>query len=207
MKTEEKGFARRCRKSYAEARKMTEALTGPGRETAILETPRLILREYTQADYDALSAILTDPETMQYYPRPYDAAGVQRWLDWSFDNYRKYGFGLWAAVRKGDGAMIGDCGVTMQKIDGESLPEIGYHINKRCWRQGYATEAARAVRNWAFTHTDFDALYSYMNARNLPSRATAAANGMRLIKEFEDPHYGPMTAYAITRREWEALGG
>ena len=58
-----------------------------------IETPRLFLREMTEADRDALAAILTDAETMKYYPKPYDDAGVRRWLDWTFDNYRKHGFG------------------------------------------------------------------------------------------------------------------
>lgn len=169
----------------------------------ILETERLTLREYIQADYDALYPILSDPETMRYYPRPYDGAGVQRWLDWNFDNYKKYGFGLWAAVLTETGEFLGDCGVTMQQIDGKELPEIGYHIRRERWRQGLGSEAARAVRDWAFTHTDFPCLYSYMNARNLPSRATAAANGMRLIKEYFDSRWGDMAAYAISRQEWE----
>lgn len=169
----------------------------------ILETERLILREYEQKDFDALFPILSDPETMKYYPKPYDAAGVQRWLDWCFDCYRRHGFGLWAAVLKESGAFLGDCGLSIQLIDGESLPEIGYHIRRESWRQGFGKEAARAVRDWAFTHTDYDCLYSYMNAENLPSRLTAAANGMKLIKEFSDDRYGPMAAYAITRREWE----
>ena len=173
----------------------------------ILETERLILREYVQADYDALYPILSDPETMKYYPKPYDEKGVQRWLDWSFDNYRKYGFGLWAAVLKETGEFVGDCGLTMQQIDGEDLPEVGYHIRKERWRQGLAREASRAVRDWAFTHTGFHCLYSYMNAANLPSRATAAANGMKLIKEFNDTRWGHRTAvYAVSRQDWEALG-
>lgn len=173
----------------------------------ILETERLILREYEQADFDALYPILSDPETMRYYPKPYDEKGVQRWLDWSLDNYRRYGFGLWAAILKESGEFVGDCGLTMQQIDGESLPEVGYHIRRERWRQGLAKEAARAVRDWAFAHTDFPCLYSYMNAANLPSRATAAANGMKLVKEFDDTRWGHYTAvYAITRKEWEALG-
>ena len=45
------------------------------------------------------------------------------------------------------GKLIGDCGITIQNIDGELLPEIGYHIHKDFWRQGFATEAAAAVRD------------------------------------------------------------
>ena len=94
----------------------------------IIETRRLILREYTLEDFDGLYAILSDAETMKHYPKPYDKNGTMRWLKWSLDNYEKYGFGLWAIEIKETGEFIGDCGITMQNIDGKTLPEIGYHI-------------------------------------------------------------------------------
>ena len=171
----------------------------------IIETTRLILREYTSDDFDGLFEILSDPETMRHYPKPYDAAGTQRWLDWSFYNYATYGFGLWAIELKETGAFIGDCGITMQSIDGELLPEIGYHIHKDFWRKGYGSEAAKAVRDWAFEHTKFDCLYSYMTFTNLPSYSTAISAGLRKIKEYEDPYGVPHYVYAITREEWTDL--
>lgn len=169
----------------------------------ILETERLYLRQYRESDFDELYAILSDPETMAHYPKPYDAAGTRRWLQWSFDNYRTYGFGLWAVILKETGTFLGDCGITMQNIDGEELPEIGYHIRKDHWRRGYAREAARAVRDWAFTHTDYDRLYSYMTVGNLASQATAASMGMSKIKEYRDEHYEETCVYAITRQQWQ----
>ena len=169
----------------------------------MIETDRLILREYTWDDYDALFEILSDPETMRHYPAPYDEAGVRRWIQWNLDNYEKYGFGLWAVVLRETGEFIGDCGLTMQLIDGESLPEIGYHIHKKYWRRGYAKEAARAVRDWAFQNTGFDCLYSYMKYTNVASYSTALANGMHKVKEYPDPKNEISCAYAITRAEWE----
>ena len=171
----------------------------------IIETQRLILREYTQADFEDLYAILSDPITMQHYPKPYDTAGTQRWLDWSFSNYKTYGFGLWAIVLKETGEFIGDCGITMQPIDGDQLPEIGYHIHKDYWRRGYAREAAAAVRDWAFKNRDFDSLYSYMKYTNVPSYSTARSVGMQKVKEYPDEKDGILYVYRITRKEWEKL--
>ena len=171
----------------------------------MIETERLLLREYTPDDFDALYEILSDPETMAHYPAPYDRAGTQRWLDWCLDCYAKYGFGLWAVVLKETGEFIGDCGLSMQNIDGETLPEIGYHIHKKYWRQGFAKEAARAVRDWAFLNTGFDALYSYMNQSNVASWRTAMANGMRKVKEYKDRYDTAHYVFAITRDEWKAL--
>lgn len=170
----------------------------------VIETQRLILREYTPNDFDALYEILSDPETMQHYPKPYDAAGTKRWLDWSLNNYATYGFGLWAIILKENGTFIGDCGLTIQPIDGEMLPEIGYHIHKNHWHKGYGSEAARAVRDWAFQNTDFDCLYSYMTATNLPSYSTAASAGLKRIKEYCDQEGQNLLVYAISREEWRS---
>ena len=170
----------------------------------ILETPRLLLREYLPRDFDALYVLLSDPITMQHYPKPYDESGTRRWLDWSLDNYARYGFGWWAMELKESGAFIGDCGITMQSIDGEILPEIGYHIYRDHWRQGYGKEAARAVRDWFFTHTDFPAVYAYMTVDNIASRSTAAAAGMTQIKQYTDGDE-ELSVYALTRDGWEHL--
>ncbi len=169
------------------------------------ESERLLFRQYTMADLDVLYAIISDPETMQYYPKPYDWEGCERWIRWNLDNYESYGFGLWALVLKETGEFVGDCGITMQMIDGELLPEIGYHIRKDHWKEGLGSEAAKAVRDWAFRHTEYAALYSYMNARNLPSWKTAASVGMERVKAYLDDRTGEMYAYAITREKWERM--
>lgn len=183
----------------------TDRFTLPGEKKLILETERLILREYTMDDFDALYTILSDPVTMQHYPAPYDANGTRRWLQWSMDHYQKYGFGLWAMELKETGQFIGDCGITLQKIDGDQLPEIGYHVHKDYWRKGYAKEAARAVRDWAFTNTPYPALYSYMKYTNVPSYSTARSIGMEKIKEYPDPKDTLLYVYQITRAAWQTL--
>lgn len=167
----------------------------------ILETARLIIREYTPDDFDALFEILSDKETMKYYTKPYDENGVNRWINWCIDSYRQYGFGLWALELKETGNFIGDCGISMQNIDGEILPEIGYHVHKKYWRQGYAKEACAAVRQWFFQNTEFESVYSYMNRDNIASCATAAANGMTRIKAYENSNEA-LFVYRITRDEW-----
>ena len=171
----------------------------------IIETERLVLREYTFDDFDSLYEILSDKETMKHYPAPFDEEKVRGWIQWNIENYAKYGFGLWAVVLKETGEMIGDCGITIQNIDDELLPEIGYHIHKKYWRKGFGSEAARAVRDWAFENTKYDCLYSYMKYTNIGSYSTAIANGMKKIKEYPDEKNIVSYAYAITRDEWNAL--
>ena len=104
----------------------------------MIETERLILREMCAGDYDALYAVLADPDIMCHYPYAFDECRVRGWITKNIERYRTFGFGLWAVVLKSDGEMIGDCGLTIQNINGALKPEIGYHIRKDCQRTGSA---------------------------------------------------------------------
>lgn len=169
----------------------------------LFETKRLVLRKITQDDFDSWYSILSDAETMKHYPAPYDAKGVQRWIDWTLDHYARYGFGLWAVILKETGEFIGDCGITMQNINGQVLPEIGYHFHKAHWRKGYASEAARQCMKYAFETLGFPAVYSYMTASNAASYGVALKNGMKFIEEYDDESHVRHRVYAITHQEWK----
>lgn len=167
----------------------------------VIETDRLKLREMTQNDFDNLKSILSDEFTMKYYPKPYDDAGVQKWIDWCLGCYSKRGFGLWAIELKETNEFIGDCGITLQNIDGKEVFEIGYHINCKYWRHGYASEAAIACKKWFFNNTEYNEVYSYMNSDNIGSIGVAKKNGMRFIKEYDlegVKHF----VYRISREEF-----
>lgn len=155
-----------------------------GCDSMVIETERLILREYNEDDFEELYLILSDPITMSHYPKPYDENGTKRWRNWCINSYKTNGFGLWALVLKETNTFIGDCGLSMQNIDGEWLPEIGYHIKKEFWRKGFAKEAATAVKEWAFKNTTYDTLYSYMTKDNIASYKTAESIRMKKLKEY-----------------------
>lgn len=167
-----------------------------------METKRLILREMTHDDFEALYAVLADSDIMEHYPYTFDEARVRRWIAKNIERYQQDGFGLWAVVLKQTGEMIGDCGITMQKIHGQMLPEIGYHIRKDQQRKGYASEAAAACIRYAFENCDFPAVYSYMKYTNIPSQRTAMKNGMTFVEEYEDPENTYTKVYAIQREKW-----
>lgn len=169
----------------------------------ILQTQRLLLRELTWDDYDALYAVLADSDITAHYPYTFDKARVRRWITRNLERYHTDGFGLWAVVLKETGEMIGDCGITMQNIHGRMLPEIGYHIRKDHQRRGYASEAAAACIRYAFDHLGFPAVYSYMKYTNIPSQRTALKNGMKYIEEYEDPDNTYTRVFGIQRTEWE----
>ena len=169
-----------------------------------ITTDRLFLREMHPEDFQALFRVLGDPENMQHYPYTFDEQRVRDWIERNRNRYQKDGFGLWAVCLKDTGEMIGDCGLTLQKISGEMLPEIGYHIRRDCQRKGYAKEAARAVRDWAFRNTDNPALYSYCKYTNAPSFRTAESIGMRYAFEYPDEVNGKTHVSVITKEDWQS---
>ena len=169
-----------------------------------LETQRLILRPITQEDFAAWKEILGDPETMAHYPKPYDDRGVQRWIDWTLKNYETCGFGLWALILKENGQFLGDCGITMQNINGKTVPEIGYHLHKAYWRRGLGSEAALRCMQYAFEDLSMPAVYSYMTSSNAASWGVAVKNGMTLVEEYVDPLDGPHRVYRMTKEEWQS---
>ena len=171
----------------------------------IIETKRLILREMNIDDFDSLYKVLSDKENMKYYPFYFDEDKVRLWIERNIERYKTFGFGLWAICLKETNEMIGDCGLSMQMINGQIKPEIGYHIRRDQHRKGYAKEAAIAVRDWAFKNTPFQTIYSYMKYTNEASIKTAISYGCKFILEYEDVEDKITKVYAITREEWKEL--
>ena len=150
----------------------------------IIEGDRFYLREYQEKDYQDLSMIYQDPINMKYFGAPYDDKMMRRLIDWTMNNYKKYGFGFWAIIDKVSGEFIGDCGLSMQNIDGEWLPEIGYHIKLKYHNLGYASKAAQLVKEYVFKNYCYSALYGYTTEDNVPSIKVMLKNGMSLVKKY-----------------------
>lgn len=151
----------------------------------IIETDRLYLRELVMEDAPELAKVLSDLESMQFYPEPYSHEKVEKWIRWNIDNYKLYNHGLWAVILKDGERFIGDCGITMQRIEDEVVPEIGFHIIKDFWHQGYATEAALVCKQYAFEVMKYPEIFSYTTLENIASQKVAEKIGMRPYKVFE----------------------
>ena len=168
----------------------------------VIETERLLLREMTDDDFTALYEVLSDAKIMQHYPYAFDEKRVREWIERNIQRYRVLGFGLWAVCLKKSDEVIGDCGLTMQHINGEIKPEIGYHIRADKQRQGYAKEAAIAVRDWTFNNTPFNFIYSFMKYTNEASAKTAMSYGCKQVDEFADEINELTKVFAISKDEW-----
>ena len=148
----------------------------------IIETERLFLRELTEADLPGLCRILQDKDATRFYDRAFTEEEIGQWLDIQVRNYRKLGFGIWAAVQKKSGEMIGHAGISVCHHDDEVIYEIGYMFEKEFWGNGYATEAAIACRKVAFDVFGLEKVCSIIRFDNMASRAVARKNGMKIAE-------------------------
>jgi [ribosomal protein S5]-alanine N-acetyltransferase len=148
-----------------------------------LETERLILRPMLPSDFDALLLIFTDLKVMAAFNHPpFTLEQMQRWLQRNLDHQTEFGYGLFSVLLKESGELIGDCG--LEQMDDMNAAELGYDFRSEVWNQGYATEAARAVRDHAFNVLHLPQLISLIRVGNLGSRRVAEKVGMSLAEEF-----------------------
>ena len=135
-------------------------------------TTRLRFREMTAADLPSVATLELG-----------GARGPEGWIAWQRDNYAAHGFGLWV-VETHAGEFVGDCGLTMQEVEGEWLVEAGWHVRSSMRRQGYATEAAAAVRD-AAAGAGVKHLVAIIRPDNVASQGVATKIGLVLEREVE----------------------
>ncbi|KIL44611.1 GNAT family N-acetyltransferase [Jeotgalibacillus soli] len=158
----------------------------------ILSTERLILREFNEEDARSLHPVFSDEETMKFYPAPLNFEQTKEWIKRNQDRYKKNGFGLWAVCLKEKGELIGDCGLIKQVIDDTQEVEVGYHINRDYWSQGFGSETVSACMQFGFNEWSLKKLISIIDPHNAASVRVAEKNGFTKEKEvfiFKKNHY------------------
>lgn len=170
-----------------------------------LQTERLRLRRYTEKDVDNVYRLIGDPQVMRYFPSVYDRDRAKRIVKDVLAAYDELGYSV-LAVELPDGTYIGQIGLLDWKdVDRRPDVEVAYMLAPQAWGKGYAIEAARACRDWAFAHLDVDRLVSFIAIANEPSIRVAERNGMTRIKRLDENRFGmPIYVYAIGREEWES---
>lgn len=169
----------------------------------MLRTARLALREMRGEDLPALRTILTDPVAMTAYEGPFTDAECRAWLERNLQRYAEDGFGLWAVeLADAPGTMIGQCGITRQRIDEDEVLEVGYLFQRAQWHRGFATEAAAASRDWAFRHLDAPTVWAKVRDTNIASMNVAIRLGMTVRRRFLTRYRGvdmPHLGFAVDR--------
>lgn len=169
----------------------------------IAVTQRLLLRHFHVADLDDMAALFADPEVMRFGRGPQTRDWTQQWLRGCLEDYhQKWGFGLWAVVHQPDRRLIGFCGLTrFEDVDGRPEIEVGYRLLPAYWNRGLATEAAGAVRDYAFDHLGLRRLIALIEPANVRSVHVAEKIGLRPEKDIT--YFGGklVRVYAIHRPE------
>lgn len=136
-----------------------------------------------ESDLESLLLIFTDPKVMAAFDHPpFTHEQMSRWLKRNLDHQDEYGYGLFSVILKETGELIGDCG--LEQMEDMGGAELGYDFRSDFWNQGYATEAAIAVRDYAFEVLKLPLLISLIRVGNLASKRVAEKVGMTLTEEF-----------------------
>jgi [ribosomal protein S5]-alanine N-acetyltransferase len=151
-----------------------------------LESKRLRTRMLTIDDVDLWTKFFEDKESMEFMPNidlalPKDRAKF--WIEKQLSRYSENRYGLQALITKDTNEFIGQCGLLLQEIDGEKRVEVGYHIFKKHWGQGYAPEAAKLFIDYGFKNDQADSIISIIHINNIKSQKVALKNGLKRMKQ------------------------
>jgi RimJ/RimL family protein N-acetyltransferase len=170
----------------------------------ITESSRLILRQFCLGDFERLSVILADPDVMKFsLSGPFSSEQTRKFLKRIMASYETGSLSLLAVIHKDDDCLIGYCGFLDQEIDGQREIELTYRFSKTYWGLGLATEAAKAVCQYAFEQLKLSRLISIIEAENIASIRVAEKCGMTCKKEsvFHDID---VRIYTVTKEKSDA---
>jgi RimJ/RimL family protein N-acetyltransferase len=181
-----------------------------------LETERLILRDWRDADLEPFHAICSDPKVMATLGPVMSRDEVAALIARLQTLQANLGHCFWAMERKGDGALIGWCGL-IRGAEGTPVAgkvEAGWRMTPAAWGKGYVTEAAIACLDWAFENLNDGAVWAITSAGNRASRAVMERLGMEYRPEWDFEHPKVATdspllhhvTYCIERAAWTRKG-
>ena len=155
----------------------------------IIETKRLLLRRWRDADREPFAELNGDPKTLVFFPSTLTRAESDAFVDRIEARFEAHGYGLWALEVRQTGQFIGFAGLApmQEDVPGAGGTEIGWRLTRHAWHHGYATEAALAARDVAFTGAGLAELWSMTSVLNTPSQAVMRRIGMTEAARFEYP--------------------
>lgn len=156
----------------------------------MIETPRLILRRWREADRAPFAAMNADPEVMRFYERPLSEIESNARVDRLERHFDTHGFGEFAVERRADGVFLGMVGLATLDGAGPLAPgvEAAWQLDRHAWGQGYATEAARAALDDGFGRLGLKEIVAFTAVPNLPSQAVMGRLGMTRREDLDFDH-------------------
>ena len=148
------------------------------------ETNRLLFRKISVSDFDAWLKFFETSESSKYwiYKKEDPKTECSKWYERQFERYKNDEGGMNAMIEKKSGQLIGHCGLLKQTVDKIHEVEIAYSLLPQFWNKGYATEAAKHCRDYAFKNNLSPSLISIISITNIPSQKVAMKVGMALDK-------------------------
>ncbi|UJH66701.1 GNAT family N-acetyltransferase [Allomuricauda sp. SCSIO 65647] len=146
------------------------------------ETERLLFRKITSDDFEVWLPFYENPLATKYWEGlPEDPiTACRQQFDRIFERYDNDLGGMNALILKETQELVGICGLLVQKVDGNNELEIGYSVLPNHWKNGYAFEAAKKCKQYAFEKNFTDSLISIIHIDNIPSQKVAQKNGMSI---------------------------
>jgi RimJ/RimL family protein N-acetyltransferase len=179
-----------------------------------IETQRLLLRPWRDADLEPFAALNADPRVMEHFPSAPSRRESERFIERAREHFDRHGHGFWALEVKGGEPFIGFTGLGVVPFHAHFTPavEIGWRLAHASWAHGYATEAAVASLRFAFVELGLREVVSFTVGANHRSRAVMERIGMHRATADDFDHPGiaeghPMrrhVLYRLRRSEWEA---
>lgn len=141
-------------------------------ETPTLETDRLRLRPWRATDIDELARMSADPDVMRYFPSVCNRQECEAMFDRIIRHFADHGFGMWAVEIPGRAEFAGMIGLMVPRFEAHFTPcvEVGWRLAAEHWRQGYATEGARAALQYGFQQMHLEEIVAMTAVQNVPSR-------------------------------------
>ncbi|PQB05292.1 GNAT family N-acetyltransferase [Aureitalea marina] len=163
----------------------------------IVETDRLILREFRPQDAEKMYLLNLDPEVIRYTGDPpfQSVQDASNFLT-GYDDYKSNGYGRWAVLRKVDGEFIGWCGLKKHQ---DGMVDIGFRFYRKDWGKGYATESAQATLNFGLEELALEEIVGRAARENLASIRVLEKLGMAYWKDAPCDGIADAVYYRIRR--------
>lgn len=184
----------------------------------VIETDRLVLRDWHDDDVEPFAALNADPVVMEHFPSTLDAQQSAEMVDRHRAVWGERGFGLWAVEVRDTSTFIGFVGLTAPGWEAHFTPavEVGWRLARHAWGRGYAPEAARAAVRWGFETLALpdDEIVSFTVVANRNSRRVMEKLGMTHdpADDFDHPilpldsPYSRHVLYRLSRASWQSAG-
>ena len=183
-----------------------------------LETDRLVLRQFTEADVANLFDLDNDPDVMRFInggnPTPRDVIQNET-LPAFLEHYEHFaGYGFWAAIEKSTGEFLGWFHLRPPEGGSPDEAELGYRLRKSAWGRGYGTEGSRALIRKGFTELGVQRVFASTTAVNIASRRVMEKAGLTLVRTFHQSWPEPIDGsehgdveYALSKADWDQQEG